>query len=99
MKIPVATTTIDADGTETHGTVDMHVITPPIPEGACLECGHAHDPRHPHRLMSLTYQYYFYAIHSRFPRWKDAMAHCTPDMQEYWKVELAARGVDPAFLD
>ena len=63
---------------ERHGMM-MPGKTPP---GTCPECAVAHDPEMPHNRDSLAYQYKFYDQHGRFPTWKDAMAHCTPAIQQ-----------------
>ena len=63
------------------------------PEGTCEMCATAHDPNMPHNLQSLTYQYNFYDKEGRWPTWRDAMAHCTPEMQQAWTEALKERGV------
>ena len=63
------------------------------PEGTCPECAVKHDPEQPHNRDSLVYQYKFYDQHGRWPTWKDAMAHCSPEMQEVWTKALEAKGV------
>ena len=63
------------------------------PPGTCPECAVMHEPEMPHNLQSLAYQYKFYDEHGRFPTWKDAMAHCTEEMQQAWIDALAKRGV------
>lgn len=60
--------------------------------GECSQCGRAHEPEMPHNLMSMAYQYSFYAEHDRWPTWPDAMAHCTPDVQEAWTTGLRNLG-------
>ena len=64
-----------------------------VPEGTCEMCATAHDPSYPHNLQSLAYQYKFYDRNGRWPTWKDAMAHCTPEMKEAWTKALEERGV------
>ena len=64
-----------------------------VPEGTCPECAVAHDPEQPHNRDSLAYQYKFYDKHGRWPTWADAMAHCTPEIKEFWTKELNKRGV------
>lgn len=63
------------------------------PPGTCPMCAVKHDPGQPHNRDSLTYQYKFYDEHGRWPTWADAMAHCTPEVKEYWVQALTARGV------
>lgn len=61
--------------------------------GTCPMCGVAHDPAQPHNCESLTYQYKFYDEHGRWPTWADAMAHCSPEVKEYWCKALAQHGI------
>ena len=42
---------------------------------------------------SLYYQYKFYGENGRWPTWKDAMAHCSGEIQSIWREELMKRGV------
>jgi hypothetical protein len=63
------------------------------PDGTCPECAVAHDPAMPHNRDSLCYQYKFYDSHGRWPTWKDAMEHCTPEIQEFWTAALEEKGV------
>jgi hypothetical protein len=70
------------------------VILLPAPLGTCQECAVKHDPAMPHNQQSLHYQYNFYFKHSRWPTWKDALAHCTPEMQARWIAALKEKGVD-----
>ncbi|MCD8286470.1 MAG: hypothetical protein LUD50_04530 [Clostridia bacterium] len=60
--------------------------------GTCPECGVVHDPAQPHNKDSLTYQYNFYDEHGRWPTWRDAMAHCAPEIQEAWCQALTEKG-------
>lgn len=64
-----------------------------VPEGTCPECAVKHDPEQPHNRDSLAYQYKFYDKHGRWPTWEDAMAHCSDDIKEFWRMELSRRGV------
>ena len=64
------------------------------PDGTCPMCALAHDPEMPHNRYGLFYQYKFYDRYGRWPTWTDAMAHCTPEIQAFWKRELSARGVE-----
>lgn len=64
------------------------------PPGVCSECWKDHEPEQPHNQQSLQYQYRFYAEHDRWPSWADAMAHCSPKIQQYWREALERRGVD-----
>lgn len=55
---------------------------------ACPVCGVAHPPEAPHNCQSLYYQQRFYGLRKRWPTWSDAVAHCTPEVQAFWKQEL-----------
>jgi len=63
----------------------------PPKEGLCQQCATDHDPALPHNQQSMFWQYWFYRSvnGARWPTWDDAMAHCTPEMQEKWKTALA----------
>jgi hypothetical protein len=67
-------------------------MLPPKP-GVCQECAVDHKPDQPHNQQSLYYQMAFFADHNRYPTWKDAMAHCTPELQEKWIIALKEKGV------
>lgn len=64
-----------------------------VPAGHCPECAVEHHVALPHNQQSLFYQYKFRETHGRWPTWRDAMAHCTPEMQELWCKALAEKGV------
>lgn len=64
------------------------------PEGTCPICATAHDPNMPHNQQSMTYQYKFYDEHGRWPTWKDAMEHCTEEVQQVWKDALRDKGIE-----
>lgn len=64
------------------------------PEGTCEQCATVHEPSHPHNAQSLAYQYKFFDQHGRWPNWKDAMAHCTFEVQRLWREALIDKGVD-----
>lgn len=66
----------------------------PAAPGTCPECAVAHPPEQPHNQQSLFYQYKFYNDHGRWPSWEDAMAHCSEEIKEFWRVELRKRGVE-----
>jgi hypothetical protein len=63
----------------------------PPPPGTCQECAAKHKPDDPHNAQSLPYQYSFYAKRGRWPTWRDAVAHCTPEIRTAWEKELRAR--------
>jgi hypothetical protein len=69
------------------------------PASGCPECGTDHPTDMPHNHDSLTYQYQFRSREAkagrteRWPTWKDAMAHCTPSVQQEWTEALAGHGI------
>lgn len=60
--------------------------------GTCQVCATDHPPEFPHNQQSMHYHYWFLGAHGRWPTWADAVAHCSPQMQEYWKQEVPAQG-------
>ena len=70
----------------------VHLL--PCHPDACQECGHnpPHEAYEPHDAQSLYYQYHFYSEHGRWPTWTDAIAHLSPEMQEFWKTALLEMG-------
>lgn len=64
----------------------------PADPGKCPFCNYEHSRELPHNRDSIFYQYSFYATHGRWPTWTDAMAHCTPFIQECWKLTLKEVG-------
>lgn len=87
-QIPVPTQVVDATSGKVleEKTTAFHLM-PPAP-GKCQMCAVEHEPAQPHNAQSLYYQYAFYAEHGRWPTWADAIAHCAPDMQAFWKKAL-----------
>ena len=67
-------------------------LLPPA-EDKCQECAVKHKPEDPHDATSLYYQYGFYKKHGRWPRWKDAIAHCAEEVKTAWTAELKKRGL------
>lgn len=65
----------------------------PAKSGKCPECATDHEPEMPHNQQSLYYQYSFYGKYGRWPTWKDAMGHCTEEMQAQWIEGLISMGV------
>jgi hypothetical protein len=63
------------------------------PPGTCPECATKHSQDLPHNQQSLTYQYKFYDKYGRWPTWKDAMAHCSNDVKNYWTEALKQYGI------
>lgn len=74
------------------GTGGGAFLMPPA-EDVCQKCAIKHDPAMPHNNDSLYWQYYFYSRNGRWPVWKDALAHCSLEVQEAWKAALQERGV------
>lgn len=72
--------------------VKEFTLLEPAPD-KCQECAVGHLPDQPHNLESLYYQFKFYKENGRCPTWKDAMAHCSPGIQEAWKKALKRYGV------
>jgi hypothetical protein len=68
------------------------MFIPPKPD-VCQECATKHPPGDPHNRDSLFYQMKFQAAHGRHPQWSDAVAHCTSEVQAFWKEELEKAGV------
>lgn len=68
-------------------------VLPPLDPTVCQTCGRHHDPDQPHDAMRLYYQYTFYFEHGRWPRWKDAIAHCDEPTRTAWEQTLKERGV------
>lgn len=64
----------------------------PPPKDACQECAVQHEPEQAHNKDSMYYQYWFYSKHGRWPVWKDAIAHCPPDVKEHWEREIRKAG-------
>lgn len=69
------------------------LMLPPKP-GVCQECGVDHGPEEPHDGESLYYKYHFYSKHGRWPTWKDAMAHCSEEVQAWWTDALRKLGAE-----
>ena len=57
----------------------------------CQECAVDHKPEEPHNVLSLYYRVKFKMDHDRYPTWEDAIAHCSEEIKEIWKVELKLR--------
>lgn len=66
-------------------------LLPPAPD-VCQECAVKHEPEQAHNKDSMYYQYQFYSKNGRWPVWKDAIAHCPPEIKEVWEREIKARG-------
>lgn len=69
----------------------MHLLPPA--KGVCQECARTHEPHLPHDQQTMFYKYKFYGKHGRWPTWKDAIAHCSPEVAATWEKALRERGV------
>lgn len=69
-----------------------------VKEGLCPMCACKHEPDEPHNRGSLTYQYRFYDEKGRWPKWKDAMAHCSEETKKFWIEYLMEKGVPESEL-
>lgn len=67
-------------------------LLPPAPN-VCQECAVDHGLKDAHDALSLYYQMHFRSKHGRWPTWKDAIAHCDPDVRKQWEEELKKMGV------
>lgn len=64
----------------------------PAPPGTCPRCAVDHPAEEPHNRDSLFYQYDFRSRNGRWPVWKDAISHCSLEMQVLWEQELRKFG-------
>jgi hypothetical protein len=64
----------------------------PCAKDKCKECAVNHGPDEPHNATSLYYHFKFHKENGRCPTWKDALAHCRPEIQKAWEDELRKRG-------
>jgi hypothetical protein len=65
----------------------------PCRPDVCQECAVDHKTEEAHNQQSLYYQYHFYFANGRWPTWWDAIAHCAPEVQEFWIVSLMQKGI------
>ena len=68
-------------------------LLPPAPN-LCQECAAEHEPGNAHNQQSLYYQFKFHAETGRSPTWKDAIAHCVPEVKDQWIAQLKQRGIE-----
>lgn len=73
-------------------TAGSVILLPPAPH-LCQACAIDHEPDQPHNQQSLHYQYWFYGQHGRWPTWTDAMAHCSEEVQKFWREALIRKGI------
>ncbi len=64
----------------------------PAAPGLCEQCAVDHPPEEPHNRQSIYYQYWFRSHRGRWPTWRDAIAHCEPEIREFWEEELRKEG-------
>lgn len=89
-QIPVERITVDLEtGVEKHDSVPWKLMPPKA--HLCQVCAVDHDPLIPHNQQSMYYQMAFHAAQRRYPTWADAVAHCDPEIQEQWRVEIKKR--------
>ena len=60
----------------------------------CPVCGTAHVPGQMHDYLSEAYIEVFYAANGRLPTPRDAMAHCSPEVQQYWTSKFRKYGIE-----
>lgn len=94
--IPVRQQTVDMQtGRVTaEETIQVRLLLPTAKPGQCPTCLADHTEIEPHDAISLPYQYAFYAANQRWPDWRDAMAHCAPEIVEAWTGALKEMGVN-----
>jgi hypothetical protein len=81
------------DHTEETNLGGFTLLRGKIAPGQCNECAVFHNPTEPHNQRSLYYLYSFREQHGRWPTWKDAMAHCAPEVQQLWTDSLKEMGI------
>jgi hypothetical protein len=64
----------------------------PAKKGTCPSCAVDHKPEEPHDATSLYYAFWFQSHHGRASTWKDAVAHCEPDVRRAWEETLQEMG-------
>lgn len=77
-------------------TIDLlkeGTLLPPAKD-KCQECAVKHDPAQAHNAESLYYKMWFKKQHDRWPTWKDAISHCTPEVQAIWIESLKNHGIE-----
>lgn len=74
-----------------HSPQEGGMLLPPAPD-KCQECAVDHEKGQAHNKQSLYYQAYFRSHHGRWPTWRDAVAHCAPEIQAFWEEELRGLG-------
>lgn len=72
----------------------MSVTFLPPPAGACPHCALFHEDDEPHDPQSPYYRSHFYAEHARWPTWADAIAHCSDEMHDIYRMLLVPLGAE-----
>ena len=67
------------------------LLLPPR-QDTCQNCAVDHEAHLPHDKQSLYYQYLFRSERGRWPTWRDAMAHCEPEVRSAWEELLREHG-------
>jgi len=62
--------------------------------GLCEVCGNPHPRDTPHHKDSAFYRAKFFEEKGRYPDWNDALAHCTEQVRESWRMRLSEYGID-----
>ena len=65
-----------------------------VPSSYCPMCGNPHSMCDPHNLASPLYLANFYNCFGYWPRWIDAMSHCSEGTISYWCDSLISQGID-----
>lgn len=60
----------------------------------CPVCFVSHTPRQMHDYLSKPYIERFRSQYGRAPTPKDAMAHCSPEVQQYWRQKFNEYGIE-----
>ena len=69
------------------------LVLPPA-SGKCRVCAIAHLEELPHDATTFYYRMLFVNSYGRSPTWRDAMAHCEPDVQQVMAKRLESFGID-----
>lgn len=77
-------------------TIDLlkeGTLLPPSSD-KCQQCAVKHAPEQAHDGNSFFYQYWFRKQHDRWPTWKDAIEHCSPEIKSFWVKQLKTNGIN-----
>jgi hypothetical protein len=85
---------IGIDCVQAGSPTDGQFFLLPPARDLCQTCAAKHEPHLPHNAQSLYYQTAFNIEHGRAPDWRDATAHCSPEMRAIWREKLIEAGVD-----